>query len=85
MAIEDGAVLAQCLAAEDSVAAALGRYENIRRKRTAAIQRGSRRNARVFHLDGLQARLRNSAAKFASSALTEGIYSHNVFAEFDSG
>ena len=83
MAIEDGAVLAQCLAAEGSVAAALGRYENIRRKRTASVQRGSRRNARVFHLDGLQARLRNSAAKFASSAMMDSIYSHNVFAEFE--
>ncbi|NQV64833.1 MAG: FAD-dependent monooxygenase [SAR86 cluster bacterium] len=84
MAIEDGAVLAQCLATEGSVAAALGRYENIRRKRTAAIQRGSRRNARVFHLGGLQARLRNSAAKFASSAMMDSIYSHDVFAEFGS-
>ena len=83
MAIEDGAVLASCLQAEDTVEAALGRYENIRRKRTTLIQQGSRRNARVFHLDGLQARLRNRAAKFASSRLTDGIYSHDVYAEFD--
>jgi len=83
MAIEDGAVLAQCLAAAESVEAALGRYENIRRQRTASIQRGSRRNARVFHLHGIQAWLRNRAAKYASSAVTDSIYGHDVFAEFE--
>ena len=50
MAIEDGAVLSACLAQSTDVPAALLRYQALRRHRTAGIQRGSRRNAKVFHL-----------------------------------
>lgn len=64
MAIEDGAVLARCLRQADldddaAVAAVLQRYQRLRIDRTAAIQRGSRRNARIFHLRGLSAWARN--------------------------
>ena len=62
MAIEDAAVLAGCLAADKDVVRALQRYEDLRRQRTANIQNGSRRNARVFHLSGVAAWLRNRAA-----------------------
>ena len=62
MAIEDAAVLADCLARDEDVSGALQRYENLRRRRTASIQNGSRRNARVFHLSGVAAWLRNRAA-----------------------
>jgi salicylate hydroxylase len=49
--IEDGATLAACLAAEPSdVAAALGRYESLRRPRTARIQALSMENKTRFHL-----------------------------------
>ena len=38
-----------------AVAEAMQHYEDLRRKRTAGIQRGSRRNAKVFHLSGIAA------------------------------
>ena len=65
MAIEDGAVLAACLASTVDVPASLVRYESLRRARTARIQIGSRRNARLFHLSGLRAWLRNRALRAA--------------------
>jgi salicylate hydroxylase len=47
MAIEDGYVAAACLARYfDDPAAALGRYEEIRRERTAAVVRKSHENRR---------------------------------------
>ena len=49
MAIEDGYVLARCLAAYDDPAAAVAAYEDARRDRTARIVRGSADNARRFH------------------------------------
>jgi salicylate hydroxylase len=49
--IEDGATLAACLAAEPhDVPAALGRYERLRRPRTARIQALSMENKTRFHL-----------------------------------
>jgi salicylate hydroxylase len=47
--IEDAIVLADCLAADD-LAAALRRYAERRRKRTARVQRWSRRVADLMHL-----------------------------------
>ncbi|WP_431024859.1 FAD-dependent monooxygenase [Halomonas sp. H5] len=46
MAIEDAVVLSRCLAEaeRDEVPAALARYEQARRERTAQVQRGSRAN-----------------------------------------
>ncbi|MEJ2088409.1 MAG: FAD-dependent monooxygenase [Gammaproteobacteria bacterium] len=67
MAIEDGAVLAGCLARDEDVAASQQRYEDLRRDRTAEIQNGSRRNAKMFHLTGIKAWLRNRGAGPASS------------------
>jgi salicylate hydroxylase len=61
MAIEDAAVLAGCLDGAADVAAALRRYEGLRRERTAGIQLGSRRNAGTFHLVGEAADARDRA------------------------
>ena len=66
MAIEDGAVLARCLARAESrtdVSAELTTYADLRRARTARVQQGSRRNGRVFHLGGLAAGVRNLALR----------------------
>ena len=52
MAIEDAAVLAQCLAQTDDTPAALRSYEDKRRKRTARAQRAARRNGTVYHMGG---------------------------------
>ena len=83
MAIEDGAVLARCLAANDDVPAALARYEALRKARTASIQRGSRRNAKVFHLRGVAAWLRNRAAGKASASALDAVYRYNPLTAID--
>jgi salicylate hydroxylase len=49
MALEDGIVLARCLAAYPDISTALRRYEAARLSRTAAIVRGSNDNAKRFH------------------------------------
>ncbi|HEY4746564.1 MAG TPA: FAD-dependent monooxygenase, partial [Steroidobacteraceae bacterium] len=51
MAIEDAAVLAQCIgAAPEDVAGAMRRYEQARRPRTTKVWRAARRNDTVYHL-----------------------------------
>lgn len=54
MAIEDAAVLARCLSwvPEIDVPEALSRYAHLRWARAARVQARSRRNGRIFHLDG---------------------------------
>jgi salicylate hydroxylase len=62
MAIEDAAVLAQCLGqTPDDAPAALRSYEDKRRKRTARAQRAARRNGTVYHMGGAEAFLRGLA------------------------
>ena len=77
MAIEDAAVLAACLSQDQSVARAVRRYEDLRRQRTAGIQLGSRRNARVFHLSGISAWLRNRAAGLARRNSMDALFSYD--------
>lgn len=66
MAIEDAAVLAQCLGetanenAED-VAAALARYTSLRLARVARVQEAARLNGRIYHLRGVAALARDLA------------------------
>ena len=56
MAIEDAAVLAECLqTAPDEPQQALRVYEDERQPRTARVQRTARRNGRIYHLGGLAA------------------------------
>ncbi|WP_322517648.1 FAD-dependent monooxygenase [Rhodopseudomonas palustris] len=70
MAIEDAAVLAQCLgdshganAAGDalSVPASLQRYAQARRARVARVQRLARQNGKIYHLTGPMALARDLA------------------------
>jgi salicylate hydroxylase len=62
-AMEDGAALARCLAAERAdPAAALRRYEELRIPRTTRLQEVSRARAHVNHLpDGPEQRARDAA------------------------
>ncbi len=83
MAIEDAAALAGALARADRIDDAFRCYEELRRKRTAMVQEGSRRNATVFHLRGWQARARNLAANRASHSITDKLYRYDVFSELD--
>ena len=89
MAIEDAAVLAQCLAqSPDNATAALRSYEGKRQKRTARAQRAARRNGtRLSHgrrrsvpardRAGGDARYRTAAAVQLALSLAAGLsYAH---------
>lgn len=78
MAVEDAAVLTACLADDRHVATALQRYERLRRDRTAGVQRGSRRNATLFHLTGFKAWLRNRATRHVAARITDDLYRYNA-------
>lgn len=81
MAIEDAAVLAGCLSQGGggaTIESKLQAYEALRRPRTASIQTGSRRNAKVFHLSGVKAWLRNRAVRAAGSRTMNKLYSYNA-------
>lgn len=78
MAIEDGAVLAGCLRQDADVPAALQQYEDLRRERTARIQKGSRRNATIFHMSGIKAWARNLAARKAAGSAMNSLYGYNA-------
>ena len=79
MAIEDAArCWPDAWTATADVSAALTRYEDLRRDRTAGIQKGSRRNATVFHLRGVKAWLRNRAAKTAGGRALEALFSYDA-------
>lgn len=81
MAIEDAAVLTNCLSADTDLSRALQRYENLRKPRTARIQRGSRRNAKVFHLSGVAAWLRDRAASRAGQNAMEQLYRYDPMSD----
>ena len=83
MAIEDGAVLTACLSSAADAVTALQRYEALRRKRTAGVQIGSRRNARVFHMRGLKAWLRNRAAGRAGARSMARLYGYDALTAAD--
>lgn len=64
MAIEDGFVLADCLAeGHDDVEAALRRYEGLRAPRTARVQRGARLNDTLYHFRWPASLVRNLALR----------------------
>jgi salicylate hydroxylase len=63
MAIEDAAVLANCLgavaAAPDQIPAALERYASLRRSRVGRVQRTARQSGEIYHLQGPMALARD--------------------------
>jgi salicylate hydroxylase len=70
MAIEDAAVLGQCLGqTPDDVMSALRRYEQARLARTARTQYAARRNGAVYHLGGIGAALRSLAIRAMGARL----------------
>src|SRR3954468_8455848 len=79
-AIEDGAVLALCLAEDpDSPLAALGRYEELRRRRTARLQEVSHGRSHINHLpDGPEQHARDLAYSQADPLMSNGwIYEYD--------
>jgi salicylate hydroxylase len=89
--IEDAAVLAKCLARAEvrDLAAALHRYEEIRRPRASRCQEGSRRNGIMYHLpDGEEQRSRDANLASSSTAplpQNSWLFGHDVEAEFVQG
>ena len=77
-AIEDAAVLAACLASGAAPAAGIRCYEELRRGRTALIQAHARRNAKLFHLSGPGAWLRNRVAKHGGRRLMDSLFSYDA-------
>jgi salicylate hydroxylase len=79
-AIEDGAALARCLAADPAdPAAALRRYESLRIPRTTRLQQVSHARAHVNHLpDGPEQRARDASFKDTDPLVASGwIYAHD--------
>jgi salicylate hydroxylase len=64
MAIEDAAVVAQCLAQNpDDAAGALQTYCAVRRPRTRRVQRLAARTGSRYHLGGLSGAIRDAAMR----------------------
>jgi salicylate hydroxylase len=66
MAIEDAAVLAQCLgdtADDGNIPAALKRYEALRKPRVTRVQRTARQQGRIYHLQGPMAVARDTVMR----------------------
>lgn len=65
MAIEDAAVVADMLARHsDGPAEALRAYEGARRRRTARLQRASRKQGKIYAMSGPEALVRNIGMRF---------------------
>jgi salicylate hydroxylase len=83
-AIEDGAVLARCLAAgAGDVPAALARYESLRIERATRVQRMSGERREHHHMQDGPAQLARDAALGSQDPLghNEWLYGHDVEAE----
>lgn len=78
MAVEDAAVLVASVAGGVDVAAALRRYEASRRRRTARVQRLASGNARLFHLVGGAAWLRDRVAPAAARRALARLYAYDA-------
>jgi salicylate hydroxylase len=77
MSIEDGAVLTRALAMEETIPAALRRYERNRVERTARVVNQSTANRRLFHLNTEEA-IRAEFARRNEGADRNGwLYSYN--------
>jgi salicylate hydroxylase len=80
MAIEDAACLARCLSTDSSPADALARYEAVRKPRTSKVQRVSRLNARIFHVGGRSAAVRNRLLPIVTrrTGFADELYAHDA-------
>ena len=78
MAIEDGAVLANCIDNFEEVGEALKHFEKIRKPRTSYVQSAARRNAKVLHFSGLAAILRNLVMGYVGNKIFNKLYSYDA-------
>jgi len=77
MAIEDAAVLAASVATH-GIEKGLQTYEQLRKVRTAKIQNVSRRNAKIFHMRGINAWARNRVVDIAAKNTMNWIYDYDA-------
>ncbi len=82
MAIEDAAVLANCLADRrhaDAIESRLTAYAALRQSRANEVQRRARRLGRVFHMRGIFAAVRNLGLRFLFGRLPwAGLYRYDA-------
>jgi len=81
MAIEDAAVLANCLSEGADIPAALRRYGQLRQPRTADVQRMSSRNRTLYHLAGISAAGRRFGAPLMRGAFSrtlDGLFGYDA-------
>jgi salicylate hydroxylase len=78
MAIEDGAVIADCITNFENASEGLQYFEKIRKPRTTYVQMAARRNAKVLHLSGLAAFFRNLVMGYVGNKIFSKLYSYNA-------
>ena len=81
MAIEDAAVLSQCLGGSGRtkrLTENLKKYESLRLQRTARIQAFSRANARIYHMKGPATWLRNVLLAKGSHRVMKWLYAYDA-------
>ena len=84
MAIEDGAVLADCISSYEDNEKSLKYFEQIRRPRTSFVQLAARRNAKILHLSGLAAFFRNMVMGYAGNKIFNKLYSYDALSAVNS-
>ena len=84
MAIEDGAVLADCISSYEDKEKSLKYFEQIRKPRTSFVQLAARRNAKILHLSGLAAFFRNIIMGYAGNKIFNKLYSYDALSAVNS-
>ena len=84
MAIEDGAVLADCISSYKDNEKSLKYFEQIRKPRTSFVQLAARRNAKILHLSGLAAFFRNIVMGYAGNKIFNKLYSYDALSAVNS-
>ena len=84
MAIEDGAVLADCISSYKDNEKSLKYFEQIRKPRTSFVQFAARRNAKILHSSGLAAFFRNIVMGYAGNKIFNKLYSYDALSAVNS-
>ena len=84
MAIEDGAVLADCISSYKDNEKSLKYFEQIRKPRTSFVQLAARRNAKILHLSGLAAFFRNIIMGYAGNKIFNKLYRYDALSAVNS-
>ena len=84
MAIEDGAVLADCISSYEDNEKSLKYFEQIRKPRTSFVQLAARRNAKILHLSGLAAFFRNIIMGYAGNKIFNKLYRYDALSAVNS-